>query len=159
MEEQTAASLILLQSDIDTSSVDLSTPRGAITHFRDLMLTGMDEHSYGGKLLSLLYDYLLNNLDSGRYSPDQVEELHRVAKEICEVAHRFLEYRKLYQVQDERLNMWAMRLRDAMLKSILVMSLVTYDFLNTKQTKAILYVKGVRDVDEKRPNDDYDTVD
>jgi len=123
------------------------------------MLTGMDEHSYGGKLLSLLYDYLLNNLDSGRYSPDQVEELHRVAKEICEVAHRFLEYRKLYQVQDERLNMWAMRLRDAMLKSILVMSLVTYDFLNTKQTKAILYVKGVRDVDEKRPNDDYDTVD
>ncbi|KAF8346108.1 hypothetical protein F5887DRAFT_962716 [Amanita rubescens] len=134
-KETKAASLILLQSDVDTSSMDLSTPRGAITHFRDLMCTGLDKHNYRGKAIAWTYDTILDKLDSGRYSPDKVEELHRVAKEMCEVAHKALVHQRLYHYQDEHLNTKVMELQLTMLAGFIAMTGIARGLSKPKQTK------------------------
>lgn len=83
----------LLQSNVDLSSADLSTPRGAIAHLGDLHYAGADENMR--KKAASIYPKYIQILDAGKFSQDQVELLHRIAREGCEATHEILELLKL----------------------------------------------------------------
>lgn len=139
--------------------MDLSTPRGAITHFRDLLCAGSDRlklPTNTGKIIARGYDVFLKFLDSGRFSPDKVEEFHRIAKEACEAVHKTLalELRGLHQGAIVKR---AIALRMNMLIDQFQIFVLVYGLLDTKQAQAMVDAWKIKD--EKSQNGGYDTVD
>jgi hypothetical protein len=69
----------LIRSGVDPS--DLSTPRDALIHYRDLLCAAVEKNK--ADRFAKEFDDLFKKLDSGKFSPDQVQLLHLAAKETC----------------------------------------------------------------------------
>ena len=136
--------------------MDLSTPRGAITHFLDLIRAGLDESD--GKSVGRLYDILLGKLDAGDFTPETVEMLHRVTKEGCEAMHRIIEVLKSGD-HEEPVEEMAVQLRNVIAKyvKLLTDTLIAGSF-STKEMEDILGALETLDKN-RRKEDNYDTVD
>jgi hypothetical protein len=77
--------LKILVADINFSAAgpDLSTPRDALIHYRDILCAGIDKDTADQTAKD--FDDLLKKLDSGKFSSDQVQLLHLAAKHACEL--------------------------------------------------------------------------
>jgi len=146
----------VLQSNIDTSSADLSTPRGAIEHFRDLISAGMDESN--GRMAVHLYDFYIGKLESGQLSPDKVEMLHQIAKEGCEAAHKTMELLKI-KSEEVPVEEKAVELQENLADCMTLMHETFEGAVGTKETKNIVGALEAMDKKRKKEDDSYDTVD
>ena len=130
----TMTTLIML-SGADFSSADLSTPRGALMHFRDILCAGFDRKAE--ELALVLFDIIFKEMDSGQYSPDQVQAFHYTARQACTYVHRVVEHLKVSR--EENLMMHAQNLRRVIAAGAMLTKLTMYgETANTKQMKDIL---------------------
>ena len=144
----------LLLSGVDFSSADLSTPRGALTHYRDLIYAASNRE--GKQWVVMMFDTLFKGMDSGQYSPEQVEKLHFAAREACTTVHSVVGLFKVSWDWDEDLVIHATNVQRAIIAGASsIKQTIKYgqEVANTKQTKDILEA-----VDQKG-GDSYEIVD
>ncbi|KAF8640398.1 hypothetical protein AX17_000067 [Amanita inopinata Kibby_2008] len=82
--------LVLVQrADLEYSSADLSTPQGALSYFRDVC-RALDDA--GPDELAAFFGSLDIFINSNKYSPEAVVEVHSLLRETCESVHATLRF-------------------------------------------------------------------
>jgi len=117
--------LRLVLSDIDFSA-NLSTPRGALTQYRELL--------YADVMVEKTFDDFLKKVDSGQVSSDHMQLFHLIAKQTCFATYSTVNYLKQSPAEDAL--KYALVLRQNMLGSLEVIMKAA----KMKQVKDILKV-------------------
>ena len=158
--EETLTALVflihMLQSTTLIPPADLSTPRGAMMHLCVLLCAGMDESD--GKKIVEFYSFFVQDLESGEFSPDTLEKVHRIAKEGCEAAHNIMATLKV-KSDMELVVLKAVELKTILEDRLVLIHNTLEGTTSRKGTKDIVAALEAMDKKRKKGSDSYDTVD